>query len=127
MNFLGSFKNCTNSTISSFSSSSPATSSNFTFVFLSVSSYTSPLSPNPCILNIIINNATIIIVGSSEKKYDGIVASMLGLFWISSISFPSATLFCINSTKLCVLGTMAFFINSGSSSSFFIKPNIELV
>ena len=91
LNFSGFFKKSTISIISSFSSSNPATSSNLIFVFLSVSSYTLPFSPNPCILNIIINNASIIAVGKIDIIILGICAKILFGFCINSNSFPSAT------------------------------------
>ena len=75
--FSGFFRKSTISTISAFSSSNPATSLNVTFVFLSVSSYTFPFSPNPCSLNIIINNASIIIVGNKLSNIVGICTNML--------------------------------------------------
>ena len=115
LNFSGLFKKSTISIISLFSSSSPATSSNVTFVFLSVSSYTCPFSPNPCILNIIINNASIIAVGKSDIIYPGNLYKILGVFCINSISFPSATFDCTKSIKLPTFGTIEVF----SSSSFF--------
>ena len=75
--FSGLFKKSTISINSFFSSSKPATSSNLTFVFLSVSSYTFPFSPSPCILNIMINNATIIMVGRIENIVPGNCAKKL--------------------------------------------------
>ncbi|MNT29165.1 hypothetical protein D3C72_1648950 [compost metagenome] len=77
VNFFGFFRNCTISTNSSFSSSRPAMSSNVIRVFLSVSSYTSPLSPNPCIFMITTNSATIIAVGNNEINIDGILTRKL--------------------------------------------------
>ena len=72
VNFSGFFRKSTISINSSFSSSNPATSLNLIFVFLSVSSYTCPFSPKPCILKIITNNATIIIVGNKLNIVAGI-------------------------------------------------------
>ena len=115
VNFSGFFKKSTISTNSSFSSSKPATSSNFIFVFLSVSSYTFPFSPKPCILNIIINKASIIKVGKKDTTKAGNCANTLLGFCTNSISFPSATFSCTKPMKLSVLGTMDVF----SSSAFF--------
>ena len=116
LNFSGFFKKSTISINSSFSSSSPATSLNFIFVFLSVSSYTCPFSPKPCILNIITNNATITIVGSKLNNAVDKTTNVLFGFCINSISFPSATFCCTNSINASVFGTIDFF----SSSTFFI-------
>ena len=121
-NLFGLFKNSTISFNSSFSSSNPAISSNVTFVFLSVSSYTSPLSPSPCILNIITNNATIINVGKIENIYDGIFDNTLGFLISTLILLSSNTFCCTNSVNTCVLGIIALF--SFSTSFIFTFKDV---
>ena len=80
-NFFGSFKKSTISINSVFSSSKPATSENVVLVFsLFVESYTFPLSPNPCILKIIMNSISIIIVGIKEIRVSDIFKSTLSGF-----------------------------------------------
>ena len=66
--FLGFFKKSIISSISFFSSSSPATSSNFTSLFDISGSYTFPLLPTPCISNIIYAIPNIINVGKNDIR-----------------------------------------------------------
>ena len=121
VNFSGVFKKSTISINSSFSSSSPATSLNLIFVFLSVSSYTFPFSPpNPCILYIIINSAIIISVGKKLINTVKICVNVFFGFCISSISFPSATFCCTNVINASVFGTTEFFSFSSSFTFTFI-------
>ena len=127
---FGFFRKSTISTNSFFSSSRPATSSNFILVFLfSSPPYILPLSPPiPCILNIIIIKASNKIVGSIENTVSIIFNAGLTDSWVKSIFNPSLSTFsCTNSIKAWILGTNTFFCLSFSSPSPFIVTVIELL
>ena len=116
----GLFKNSTISIISAFSSSRPATSLNVILSWEISGSYTLPLSPRPCICIINITNIIKIIVGKRPIIASDIDANTFLGFCINSISFSvlSSWVFsCTNSTKACVLGTIAVF--SSSSPLYF--------
>ena len=79
-NLLKILKKSTISINSCFSSSKPATSSNFTFEFVVSESYTLLLSPNPCIFITKKNNTNIIIVGSKPYNEVNVFTIMLCCF-----------------------------------------------
>ena len=115
----GFFKKSMISIISFFSSSNPATSSNFTSLFDTSGSYTLPFFPTPCISKIKYAIPNIINVGKNLTNPVMKLAKIDFLFCSISTVFPDAIFWFTNSMNACVFGIVEFFfLSSGTLLSF---------